>query len=263
MRPYAIVKMGGSLLTNKESPPGVMSTDLARLADEIIRIQKPIVVVHGLGSFGKSVLPEAGHTADFFASEELGLAVAFERSAASLAVRVIGAFLEHGAFAFGVAPSAVFSATGGAVSISDATPIANCLERGLLPVVRGGLLFDSLFGIVACSSDAFVAALALALRPEIVVFATDVEGVYDEWPMTSETCVIDQIGRLDHHLSSDHAAAEFLPQSSPMYSKVKSGLVAAAAAECRIVDGRIPGRLATALRRKPTPGTVLTNTGTK
>ena len=256
----AIVKLGGSLVTDQRGHYSVSAERLSRLVREVLDVRSPVILVHGLGSFGKAVLCEARHSSDFFSQDQMEVAVSYEHAASQLNDSVVRTFLELGANAIGLCPSTIFGAVNGAVQIKDLGTIESCLALGIVPVVRGGLLFDAVRGPFACSSDNMVAALALALKTKVVVFATDVEGVYSKWPPQDNAQVLPVVARLSTHSSTADATSEILPPSSPMFLKVERGLdCAAAVSVCRIIDGRRPGRLVAALRMMPTPGTLLRN----
>src|SRR5439155_20273201 len=47
-----LIKLGGSIITNKEKPLTANKPAIRRLASHLRRIKEPLVVVHGGGSYG-------------------------------------------------------------------------------------------------------------------------------------------------------------------------------------------------------------------
>lgn len=56
------------------------------------------------------------------------------------------------------------------------------LTAGFTPVLHGDAVLDDRLGCTILSGDTVVARLAEALRPECVVFLTNVDGIYDRPP---------------------------------------------------------------------------------
>lgn len=64
---------------------------------------------------------------------------------------------------------------------------------GFVPVLHGDAVLDSKMGCTILSGDVVVRHLAAELRPEFVVFLTNVGGVYDRPPSQPEAVLIRQI----------------------------------------------------------------------
>ncbi len=47
-----LVKLGGSIITNKEKPLSVRRKTIDNLAESLKKINEPIIIVHGGGSYG-------------------------------------------------------------------------------------------------------------------------------------------------------------------------------------------------------------------
>ncbi|GIL64526.1 hypothetical protein Vafri_18420 [Volvox africanus] len=68
------------------------------------------------------------------------------------------------------------------VSVTGASAVADCLRAGLVPVLHGDAVLDEQLGCTILSGDTLVRDLAEQLRPQYVVFLTNVAGVYDRPP---------------------------------------------------------------------------------
>ena len=47
-----LIKLGGSIITNKEKPLSVRGETIDNLAKSLKKIKEPIIIVHGGGSYG-------------------------------------------------------------------------------------------------------------------------------------------------------------------------------------------------------------------
>jgi acetylglutamate kinase len=113
--------------------------------------------------------------------------------------------------------------------------VASLLDDGRIPVVssvaRGvdGQIYN-------VNADTAAAALAVALRAEKLVVLTDVEGLYADWPASSE--VISSV-------RADELASLLPSLSSGMIPKMEACLraVRGGVAKAHVLDGRVPHAL--------------------
>lgn len=252
-QPITLVKLGGSLITKANVPFGVDLERMVRLVKEVITQPGRVILVHGLGSFGKSVLGQ--HTSDYFTRHQYLLAADFEYAARQLSLSVGSVFRTLGHAALELAPIGLFQADHDVVTMKSGDVVRAVLELGITPIVRGGLLVDRERGPFACSADDLTAALAQQFGVRKTIFATNVRGVYRRWPARPR-------GKIIPEISVDEVDA-LLPQlggvRNSMAFKVRCAAQAVAAGgECLILDGRIPGRLAAAVGGERVQGTRLT-----
>ena len=123
----------------------------------------------------------------------------------------------------------------GDISVVDPSTIEALLDVGRIPVVatvaRGtdGLSYN-------VNADTAAAAIAVGLAAEKLIMLTDVEGLYADWPASSD--VISQITTAD--------LATLLPQlSSGMVPKMEACLraVEGGVPRAHVLDGRVPHAL--------------------
>ena len=135
--PLTLIKLGGSLITDKTRPHTPRLDVLARLADEIAsarRVQPGLRLLlgHGSGSFGHVPAQKYGtrqgvHTP----AEWLGF-VEVWREAAALNHLVMDALAGADVPAIAFSPSAAVIAAGGQAAAWDLSPLSAALEAGLL-----------------------------------------------------------------------------------------------------------------------------------
>jgi isopentenyl phosphate kinase len=185
-----LIKLGGSIITDKEIPMSLRGSVLKRLVGEIAsaRQEKPdqlIVVGHGQGSFAH-VPASQYQTMNGFINEEsiLGMAIV-QDSAASLNRLVVHEFLKH------ELPAVSFYASNTVVTKKRkllnfcADVIDQYLQKGLLPVTCGDVLVDDDQGCTIWSTEKILAFLAdyfLGKQIEVnkIIHVTEVAGFLDK-----------------------------------------------------------------------------------
>lgn len=257
-----LVKIGGSLLTDKRQYRTLNHQNVVRLAREVASADKALALVHGAGSFGHVVAKEHrladGRRVD--RAQDAGAA------RVGVDVRELNHYVLHalgdaGARPFPVAAFPIARLRAGELASLDAEPFRLALDAGLLPVTFGDLAPDVERGYGIVSGDAIVESLARALKPERVVVATDVDGLYDRPPI--------QIGaKLVRDLTAADAVALLAGRAAGASAGVDvtggmAGKLARLAAVARagvpvfLLNGNAPGRLAQALAGKAVEGTAI------
>jgi acetylglutamate kinase len=123
----------------------------------------------------------------------------------------------------------------GDISVVDPATVHALLDAGRVPVIatvaRGtdGLSYN-------VNADTAAAAIAIGVEAEKLVMLTDVEGLYAEWPTSTE--VVSQI-------STDELAALLPTLSSGMVPKMEACLraVQGGVVRAHVLDGRVPHAL--------------------
>lgn len=190
-----LLKLGGSVITDKSGSDTVDHARLAALAGEIARRSNlRLVLVHGAGSCGH---PEAAryHIQDGVGqANKEGIAVTHE-AVAGLNRAVVAALREHGVDAVGIHPLAGCRADNGHLISCEHLPIAQLVRLGITPVLHGDVVMDKSRGACIISGDQIIRYLAVALGAARVGLATDVPGVLDKGAVVP-VITRDMVGRL-------------------------------------------------------------------
>jgi acetylglutamate kinase len=123
----------------------------------------------------------------------------------------------------------------GDVVAVDASTISALLDAGRIPVIatvaRGldGLTYN-------VNADTAAASIAVALNAEKLIVLTDVEGLYADWPSSSE--VISQIRADDLSELLPGLAAGMIPKMEACLRAVEGGV-----SRAHVLDGRVPHSL--------------------
>ena len=259
----AFLKLGGSLITEKDRPHIARPEVLARLAGEIAaaRADNPslrLLLGHGSGSFGHVPAKRWGTRAGIRSPEGWQGFVEVWREAAALNRLALDALENAGLPAMGFPPSAAVLAQDGAVLRWDTAPIQAALEAGLLPVIYGDTVFDQARGATILSTEELFDYLVPRLKPGRVHLAGLEAGVWEDFP--DRRRLIQEItpqnaGQVEAALGGSAAT----DVTGGMASKVRQSLALAAVSpglEVHIFSGEKAGAVYRALLGTPA-GTVI------
>jgi len=243
-----VVKYGGNAMTDPELK--------RQFAEDIVFLRmagfKP-VVVHGGGPQISQMLDRLGIESEF----KGGLRVTNDEAmdvvrmvlVGQVQRELVGLLNQHGPFAVGLSgeDAGLFTArrTGAVVDgeevdlglvgeVDQVRPesVIDLIEAGRIPVISS--VAPDLNGeIHNVNADTAAAALAVALKAEKLLVLTDVEGLYRDWP--NSTDLIQQISPEDLKEMLPSLASGMVPKMQACYHAVANGV-----AKATVVDGREP-----------------------
>ena len=202
MNELIFLKLGGSLITDKDRAYTARLDKLADLANQIATFlssdrgtgpaSKPrLLLGHGSGSFGHTA-GKMHRTRDGVhdARGWQGFAEVWYQ-ASTLNRFVVDALHKAGVPAMTFSPSANVVASDGQVALWETTPIRMALANGLLPVIHGDVVFDELRGGTILSTEDLFAHLARQLFPNRMLLAGLEAGVWEDFP--ARTVLVNEI----------------------------------------------------------------------
>ncbi|XP_075656648.1 isopentenyl phosphate kinase [Castanea sativa] len=153
------------------------------------------VVVHGAGSFGHFQASKSGvHKGGLDQSLVKAGFVATRISVTTLNLEVVRALAREGIPSIGMSPfSCGWSTYEKNIASADLAAVAKAIDSGFIPVLHGDAVLDELQGCTILSGDVIIRHLAAHLKPEYVVFLTDVLGVYDRPPTEPNAVLLREI----------------------------------------------------------------------
>jgi len=185
--PLVFLKLGGSLITDKNRPHTPRLEVIRRLAAEIAASRENgpsqhILLGHGSGSFGHVPARAYGTRQGVRTAQEWRGFVEVWREAIQLNRIVVDLLGEAGLPAISLPPSSSTMARDGQVESWNMTPLRKALDAGLLPVVFGDVVFDSLRGGTILSTEDLFSHLAYQLHPQRILLAGIEAGVWADFP---------------------------------------------------------------------------------
>jgi isopentenyl phosphate kinase len=180
-----VVKLGGSAITDKSSFETLNKPALESTASALAhsRWARSMVLLHGAGSFGHFQASQYGVSKGASDPRFSWLGFAETRSSVTrLNSLVVSAMLRASLPACGLPLFPRWTTRAKKLQQDGIPEVCELLRAGIVPVLHGDAVLDSEQGSAVLSGDALVVALCQALRPERVVFLTNVAGVYDRPP---------------------------------------------------------------------------------
>ena len=202
MSELMLLKLGGSVITDKTKPFTARLDVIERLATEIKNAlaergdDLQLIIGHGAGSFGHEVAAKyQTHKGVVSPESWLGFA-AVAAAAAELNHIVMKALHEAGVPAIKFQPSASTRTRGSQLMYFETFPLKEALKHGLVPVVYGDVSVDASQGMSIVSTETLFDNLARELAPTRIILAGHVDAVYDKDPLSHpEAGVIEDIDR--------------------------------------------------------------------
>lgn len=248
-----LVKLGGSVITDKSSYRTAKHPEIARLAHEIAACGDRVVVVHGAGSFGHIVAKKSRMAEGLASPQDVAQVHADVRE---LQLMVLGALRSAGLAPLALSSFDLARLTAGELGTFSYEAVHETLARGLTPVLGGDVVMDAARGFGILSGDVLMAELARALHPTRAIFVTDVDGIYDRDPAEPGATILPEI---DLRTKDVRASEMRVPDiTGGMAGKLaRAREVARTGIPVHVVNGTIPGRLADALAGRRTVGTIV------
>jgi isopentenyl phosphate kinase len=278
MKELVLLKLGGSLITDKTQPytPRLdVMDDLALQVKTALQTRPDLRLVlgHGSGSFGHvpaseyrtrdglppSATPLAHRERD--ETEEnywKGFAEVWYQASA-LNRFVMNALHNAGVPAIALSPASSVIASDGQVSVWETTPLRMALSARIVPVIYGDVACDEIRGGTILSTEDLFSHLTRALSPDRILLAGLEAGVWEDFP--ARTRKIERITPASfEEVSSGVGKAAGADVTGGMESKVRQmlGLVQEVPGlTVQIFSGDEPGNLVRALTGE-TLGTLIT-----
>ncbi len=272
-RELTLVKLGGSLITDKALPLTPRIETLGRLAEEIHRgavsgtdvkgASGSLVIGHGSGSFGH--VTAAQHRVHLGArdAEQVAGVAATQVHAHRLHRLVVETLWKAGCRPFSIAPSSNLMASAGRPGPFDTRPVTSALDLGLLPVTFGDVVMDSEWGASICSTEEAFESLVAGLegtgwRVTRILWMGVTDGIYDANGSTVAEIGAANVETVLGGLSTgrDRAAGEDVTGGMRLRLETAWRL-AERGIESWILDGLRPGALHDALAGRRTSGTAV------
>ena len=181
------LKLGGSLITDKDTPYTPRLDKLKSLAQEIkttldCRPNMNLILGHGSGSFGHTAAKKYGTRNGVQTNEQWHGFAEVRFQAAELTRYVMQALLEAEIPCIPFSPSASMVSTNRKVTTHNSLAIRKAMEAHLLPVVHGDVAFDEILGGTILSTEDVFAFLAEQFPPTQILLAGIESGVWEDFP---------------------------------------------------------------------------------
>ncbi len=251
-----MIKLGGSVITNKNSPYVANPRHIRALARIIRQINVPLVVAHGTGSFGHTSAAKYGGMHGY--KNSLGIAKV-SQDALEINSIVMRCFIEEKVPAIALRPSAFLVADKGVLSAQFLAPVELILKQGLVPVIYGDVIWDKSWESTIFSGETTLSYLAtyflqqgVAIKNIIELSAT--KGVLD----TNGQTIVEVTPQNWKTVKQLFFVSNTVDVTGGMQHKVEQALILAQnAIATRIIDGNDLSQVAHVLLKNGTAGTLV------
>jgi isopentenyl phosphate kinase len=256
-----ILKIGGSVITDKNGELAARTEVINRLAEETQKAGvKNLIIVHGGGSFGHPTAQKYGIKEGL---REDAQKVGFAETHHVMTVLnglVMDALVWHSVPAFSVAPSCCVVTENGRIKTFEDAVLKTLLNMGFVPVLYGDAVLDAKLGFTVLSGDQIVAYLARKFDAGKIVIGVDTDGLYDADPKVAKNArlykqlTLSELEKVKSKLGGSTAAdvtGGMVGKIAELVPTVAQGIPVA------IVNAAKPNRVYKALMGEAVEGTVI------
>lgn len=246
-----IVKLGGSVITNKKKQSRFKPEVMSNLAKEIKKADKELIVIHGAGSFGhilaKQFKLKNGYKK---AGQRLGFALTHAQ-VQTLNTLVLKYLHAHNIPAVSLPAHAICMLEDHRLDKIDFEIFNNYLIKKLTPVTFGDVVLDKKHGFSICSGDLLMEALAGYFKPEKVIFVMDEDGLYEANPKVEKNAKFISSATVEDLKSLSTTISSYPDVTAGMKGKIDTiENIAGYGVDTILINGNKKGRLYRALTGK-------------
>ena len=176
---FDIIKIGGSVITDKLSYKKLNSDSLNSISEVIAKWGHKSIIVHGAGSFGHILAEKHSITSGFTEFSQLDGIVQIRLDMTDLTKKVVESLQNNKLQAVSFQTSSIVYSQGTENKLNYfIEPIQKALDLGLLPVLSGDVIFKQEKGFSIYSGDALIDLLVQLFDIRNVYFISDVDGLF-------------------------------------------------------------------------------------
>lgn len=256
-----IVKIGGSVITDKNGELSPRTQEMSRLADEFKEAgARNLMVVHGGGSFGHPVAEKHRIKEGFKESSQIVGYAETHHVMTVLNGLFMDALVWQNIPAVSVTPASCVVTKKGRIEQFEEMQLRMLLKLGFLPITYGDAVLDTDIGFTILSGDQLVCYLANQFNAERIIMGVDVDGLYDADPKTEKNAKM-----LQHLTLGDVKKLQSSLKPSPrdvtggMFGKIAELIPAIERnIPVTIVNATKPNNIYRALKGEKVEGTLIT-----
>lgn len=184
------LKLGGSLVTDKEKPYSIKKEiiiDLARQIKEAINEDKNVALVigNGAGSFGHFPAIKYKMERGINSEKQIYGYCIVQDAVAQLNRIIVSELLKAEINACSINPSSIIVSENGVIKDFFINPIIEMIKKGIIPVLYGDIVIDKTIGAKIFSTEQILNALAikfqkLKIKVGMIIHSGQTKGVFDK-----------------------------------------------------------------------------------
>ncbi len=186
-REVTVIKLGGSLLTDKTKPYTYRKDVLENAAIEIKECMDEglidqVVLLHGVGSYGHPPVLQHKLHKGFIGEEQLLPLSETQESVGEFRHIIVKQLQQSGIPVCLMYPSSMMKADKMQITDMYLDSLKGFLSVGMVPLLGGDILIDASMGWSVGSGDQMAVLVATELNAKHLIFISDVKGIYDSDP---------------------------------------------------------------------------------
>lgn len=260
-----ILKLGGSIITDKSKPMKIRYDVIERIAREIREFidknEDKLVIIHGGGSIGHYLVWKLRVKEEGWPPLKYSI-IAHEML--KLSSIIANALIKEKVPSIVIPPHAIFSLGKNSVikyDIQTIDIIKGYLDRNIVPILYGDAVIyeendNTKFEILSGDDIAWLLASILGARK--LLFATSVDGIYDKHPKEKDAKLIKELNlcsiKFNEKIVSSKNNGKYYDVTGGIMNKLKAGMKYInnlRDTEILIFNGLIEGNIYKALINKP------------
>ena len=253
-----ILKLGGSVITDKLKEGTFRKKITDNLAKEIKKANKQIILIHGAGSFGHILAKKYRLNEGYSRNEQLhGFSVTHEM-VQRLNSLVLKSLQDNKIPAVSISPHSVLKLDDHKLASMNYDVFEEYLKKKFFPVTFGDVVLDKKLSFSICSGDLLAMALANHFKPEKVVFVIDEDGIYTSNPKKDKNAKLIEsttIKKLEKHSTSKDSHADVTGGMGGKIETIKN--ISKLGIDTILLNGNKPDRLYKVLVGKDTKSTIV------
>jgi len=246
-----LVKLGGSVITDKRRIRTFRKQNCLRLCRELRGAAGELFLIHGAGSFGHIMAAryDLQNGVGDDEAERLRKFSQVHMDVRKLNSKVMACMRDNRLTPFSLPPFSFATFSSGKIREFRPEVIGQLVDIGMTPVSFGDIVPDDANNFAICSGDLVMAEAARQFRPSKVIFVADVDGVYDYDPkMNKNARLLGEISPevLDDIMAEGSGARDV---TGSMRGKIERMIeISRHCDSCIVLNGNSPGRLAKAIK---------------
>jgi isopentenyl phosphate kinase len=241
-----LIKLGGSIITNKERPLSPRTKTIDSIARQLKKISEPFIIVHGGGSFGHYWSVKYDMHTRPAKYDYHGVAIV-KNSMVELNKIILDYFAKNKLNPYCLPPTDFMA--GNKPIIPKVKEVKKIAESNLVPVTFGDALWYGQKKSYILSGDKIMSILAKTLRPRLSIFVLNVDGLYSDF----------KTKRLIRDMRDQQASIQDIPMdvTGGMKRKVEEATkISKMGLKVFFVNGNKPQRIVDAIQKNKFEGTV-------
>ena len=192
-----IIKLGGSVITDKSKESFFKKEIMNKLSQQIKKINKKCIIIHGAGSFGHILAKKYKLNEGFLDNNQLKGFSNTIQMVQVLNTLVLESLNLYDNNTVSISPHNILKLNNHEIHEINFKIFSDYIKKNIIPVTYGDVVLDNKLGFSICSGDLLAFELAKYFKPEKVIFILDEDGLYTSNPKENKNAELIKKIKLD------------------------------------------------------------------